>query len=505
MKTYLIGVDIGTQGTKAALYDTKGGQIASSFEPSRLIRGTDGSVEQVPEEMYGSVLRTVREVMTLSGADPAEVAAIALDGQMAGILGINENYEAVTPYDSWLDTRCEPHVEEMKAKAQDLIIGTTGCPVTFHHGPKMLWWKNVHPEIYARICKFVVPTSYVAGKLAGLRGQDAFIDYTQIHFSGFADIQSLEWSEELLSLFNLDASRMPEIVEPWKIIGHLTAAAADQMGLVAGIPIAAGCGDQAAASLGAGVTSPGMVFDVAGTASVFSCCVKDFSPDVQSHAIVFPRSVVPGLWIPLAYISGGGLCLKWFAETMASSEISLGELDREAEKVLPGSGDLYFIPHFSGRTCPYDPDLKGAWIGLSHAHTRAHLYRSVMESIAYEYGFYLKQLRRLLPEATFTKVTAVGGGARSRIFNQIKSDVLGIPYQSRISGETATLGSAVIAGYGVEIFEDFEQTMNCFEKSGNDIIIPVSENMVRYHKRAECYESLLTSLKPAFNGIRKSE
>lgn len=502
---YLIGVDIGTQGTKTALYSLDGQYVAGAFEASRLIRPAKGVVKQEADDLYGSVVRTISEVITKAGVLASHVLAIGVDGQMAGILGIDRDWNPVTYYDSWLDTRCEKYIAQIKAEDESRIIEITGCPVTYAHGPKILWWKNERPDIYAKIHKFILPTTYVVGKLAGLKAEAAFIDYTHLHFSGFGDVAQMAWSDELLNLFKVEKEKMPRIVKPWEIIGYLTKEAADQCSLITGIPIVAGCGDQAATSLAAGVTRKGIVFDVAGTASVFSCSVGQYKPDVTNKTLMYPRSVIPGLWIPLAYINGGGLCLEWFRENLTGNgpPISYQELEHMAENIAIGSEGLLFLPHFSGRVCPNNPHVRGTWIGLSWIHTRDHMYRSIMEGIAYEYYYYLRTIKCLFPDMEFSHVYALGGGAKSKLFNSIKADVLGINYKTLSAYNTATLGSAVVAGYGVKAYDNLEQTIDRFIEFESQ----VAYNPIRhaqYSRFSYIYENCFNALEPTFKALSQT-
>lgn len=453
MDAYLIGVDIGTQGTKTCLYHQDGTLKASAFEGSKLIEPKPGAMEQCPEDMLGSVVRTIHTVMTSSGVSPEAVAAIGMDGQMAGILGIDDDFNAVTPYDSWLDTRCQPEIQIMRQEAGKQVISITGAPVSYTHGPKILRWKREYPEVYQKIAKFVLPVTYIAGKMCGLTAEDAWIDYTCLHFSGFGDVQKLCWSDDLLQTFQVDQSKMPRISAPWEVIGKLTAEFAETCGLREGIPICAGAGDQAATAFGAGIVREGLAFDVAGTASVFSCCTSVFAPDTENETILYARSVLPNLWIPLAYIGGGGLCLRWIRDILARgrSDVTYDTLSEEAAKITPGSDGLIFIPHFSGRVCPHDPYVKGSYLGLSYRHTGAHLYRAVMESIAYEYDQYrniLYNSTKITPKETHV----IGGGAKSELFNQIKADVLSSTYKRLEVTDTATWGSAALAGYSIGLY-----------------------------------------------------
>ena len=217
--------------------------------------------------------------------------------------------------------RCQPYIEWMDKEAGDRITQLTGCPPTCDHGPKMLWWKNEQPEIYQRIAKFVMPVTYVAGRIAGLKSDQAFIDHTFIHFSGFSDAQEGTWSNELCEQFGLDQDKLPEIIDPSDVIGEVSQKAAKEFGLAPGTLIAAGAGDTAANALGAGIVFPGMLFDVAGTASVLAGCTNKFVADTKNRALLTMRSVIPGLWNPLAYIGGEA----WhYAGTVTNSIIDPG-------------------------------------------------------------------------------------------------------------------------------------------------------------------------------------
>ena len=451
----VVSVDIGTQGTKAALLTRSGDMLASAFVPSHLIRRSGGQVEQRPDDMLREFAEAV--AACTSARPDAAVEAVALSGQMAGVLGIDADGEAATPYDSWLDTRCEAQFDRIKSLGEAAVIAETGCPVTYAHGPKTLWWKHERPDVYRRIAKFVVPTAYVAGRLTGAKADVAYIDYTHLHFSGFADASAGGWSASLLRELDVDPAKLPRIANPWDRVGGLTPAWADACGLPAGTPVLAGCGDTAASTLGAGIVRPGMLFDVAGTASVLACCVDAYKPDAERKTLMFARSVVPGLWAPLAYINGGGQCIAWFREQLKDERggPDFDDLNRGASDRPPGSDGLYFVPHFGGRVCPNNPLLRGAWVGLNWSHDKYGMYRSMLESIAYEYHIYLDIVKDALPGVRFDEVRVVGGGAKGELFNRIKADVLGVPYATLREADTGHLGNLLIAGYALGWHADF--------------------------------------------------
>jgi len=501
VSAYVIGIDIGTQGTKAALFDGEMKIIATAFEQSKLISPKPGTVWQEPDDLYMSCARTIRELIDKSGIAGRDVAAIGVDGQMAGIMGIDESGEASTYYDSWLDTRCGKYMEEMRSRAGKRIIGLSGGPASYVHGPKILWWKNEHPEAYEKTAKFVMPQAYVVGRMTGLKADEAYFDYTHLHFSCLADNANKRWSDELLETFEIDKSKMARIVSPFEVVGRTTKDFAALSGLVEGIQVVAGCGDTAASTFGSGMFDRGQVLDCAGTASVLCSVVDSFVPDTEHETLTMMRSPVDGLFLPLAYINGGGLCIRWFRDTLSGKPAaSYDELEKEAETVGPGSEGLFFIPHFSGRALPVNTNLKGAWLGLDFRHTCGHMYRAVMESIAYEYRYYLSVLRSLYPDDSFGSMVTIGGGAKSALFNQIKADVLGIGVTVFETGDTALLGSAVIAACGVGLLSDYRQPIRRVMKKRAEFA-PDTDRHDVYGFYADAYLKAIGQLTPFYDEV----
>lgn len=505
MAEYLIGVDIGTQGTKAALFDAALNQLATAFVPSRLISPEPGVVWQEPDDLYSSCVEAIRMLMEQSGADPSKIAAIGLDGQMAGIMGVDENCAATTWYDSWLDMRCGRYMELMRERAGARIIRLSGGPVTYIHGPKILWWKHEQLEAYRKTARFVLPHTYVVGRMTGLKGDEIYYDYTHLHFSCFSDNYKKEWSQELLSEFSVEPTKMPRIVSPFTIVGKTTAAFAAASGTLDGIPVAAGCGDTAASTFGSGMFENDEMLDCAGTASVLCSVVDSYVPDDAHETMTMMRSPVDGLWLPLAYINGGGMCIRWFRDTLTGApRATYDELMREAEGVAPGSEGLLFVPHFSGRVLPNDPYLKGSFLGLDFKHTRGHLYRSILESVAYEYRYYLSVLRALYPENAFETLVSIGGGASSPLFNQIKADVLGVSVETFQTGETALIGSAVVAGCGVGLLSDYRAPIRrVMEKKA--AFTADAATTAAYRPYAKAYLAAIESVSAFYRGKPFSE
>ena len=495
---YVIGIDIGTQGTKTALFDENGSCVAEALEKSELARPEPGAVEEDPEKQVTSVCNTIRACIEKSGIHAGDVAGVSIDGQMAGVIGIGQDGKNVTPYDSWLDTRCGEYIKTMDREAGDEIIRSTGGPASYNHGPKILWWKHEHPGVYADIRSFVQPGGYAAMRLCGLSGDDSYIDSSYLHFSGFADSSTGSWNETLAKKFEVDIHKLPRITAPNEQIGTVAAHMAGRSGLKEGTPVIAGCGDTAASFLAAGAVSDGVCVDVAGTASVFASTTAKMIADTRSRTLGCGKSAVPGHWHPYAYINGGGMNLEWFRKEIIlqgrdGGEVSFEELNSVLNELVPAMTDPMFIPHLGGRVSPSQPDIRGAWTGLTWDHRAAHLYRAMFEGVALEYGVYFSILRDLDPGFQPKEIRVTGGGGKSMVWNQLKADVLQVPVVLLNHDEGAPLGSALLAGYGAGLFSDIRRTANEWIRVTNTVE-PDPEKKNLYTRRIEKYRDTIDAL-----------
>ena len=497
---FTIGVDIGTQGTKAALFSHAGRPVATAFRASQLHRPGPGIVEEDPQRQVASVCQTIRQCVRKARIATSDVAAIGIAGQMAGLIGVGADGGCVTPYDSWLDTRCKPYIAKMTGLAGDEVLRKTGCFPSFNHGPKILWWMHERKAVFRSIRAFVQPGGYAAMRLCGLDARAAFIDKTYLHFSGFADNRRGRWDEELCRTFGLDPAKLPRIVDPHQIVGELTPSMAHRCGLRAGVPVVAGCGDSVASFLSCGAANEGICVDVAGTASVFAATTTTFRPDVRNKTLGCGQAATAGLWHPYAYINGGGMNVEWFlrelagaGRTWATREKDLARLNRLASALPPDEPGPMFVPHMEGRVCPSQPLLRGAWVELGWRQSAAHLYRAVLEGVAMEYGIYRNVLARLYPSLKLAEVRITGGGANSILWNRIKAAVLDAPVV-RISGDAgAPMGAAMLAGFGVGLFKSLTDAAARWVHLGRSQR-PEKEMTARYRNMVARYERLLDSL-----------
>jgi len=496
----IISVDIGTQGTKAMLFAENGKCLAAAFRPSKLYRPAPGVVEEDPDRQFRSVCQTICECVKTARVDASSVAAIGIDGQMAGILAVDEEGRHVTSYDSWLDTRCTPYIKKMVKIAGDEVLRKTGCAPSFNHGPKILWWMAERKKTFRSIKAFVQPAGYAAMRLCGLDRRAAFLDTTYLLFSGFADNCRSAWDSGLCEAFGLDMSKLPNIVQPHAVVGELLPSMARKCGLGSRVPVVAGCGDAIASFLACGATKEGVCVDVAGTASVFATTTPSFAADTKYRTLLCGHSATPGLWHSFAYINGGGLNLEWFRREMSDhgaagkrGKITFDQLNKQAAAIRVGGELPLFIPHLGGRVCPNQPHLRGAWLGLTWEHGIPHLYRAVLEGVALEYAVYQKILELQHRGFRPKELRITGGGEKSALWNTIKADVLQIPVRRVARPEGAPLGVALLAGFGVGIFPSLATAAKNWIALGEKV--RANPSMKDYYvRRHSSYEKLLGTL-----------
>jgi xylulokinase len=500
---YVLGVDIGTQGTKTVLISENGQCLAQAFQGSNIIKKIDGTIEEDPEEQFQAVCKTIKECIEKSGIRSSNIASLAIAGQMAGIIGIGKEGKNVTPYDSWLDNRCDDYIKKMQLEVGYEVLENTGNFPSTNHGPKILWWKNERPNIFKRIHSIVQPGAYCAMRLCGLGSSKAFIDYTYLHFTGFAKIHDCSWNRNLCEKYGIEQEKLPRIVNPETKVGYVVKAMEIHTGLMEGTPVIAGCGDTSASLLSTGATKAGICVDVAGTASVFATTTTEFVMDVKEKSIGCGRAVMNGLWHPYAYIKGGGMNIEWFLREIANrgntdnwlgSDFTLDKLNLLISSLKTNRSDPLFIPHLGGRVCPNNPDLRGAWLNLSWEHSIAHLYKAVLEGVALEYALYTNILKEISKDFSPKEVRSVGGGAKSKEWNQIKADVLGLPVVTLKREVGAPMGAALLAGYGVGLFMNIDETINKWIAFGDKVTPDLQNTNLIYKERIDTYKKLIDKL-----------
>ena len=505
---YIISTDIGSQSIKTALYDEHGKLINLFTQEMKLHKAAVGALIYYGDEVYEQTLTNIEHVIKDSNIDPTNVAILAFTGMGGGIICIDKYWVPISEYTNPLDNRDHPYFIDMMKQYGYLIrsVSGTGSPMGAN---KILWFKHEFPEIYQKTKKFMLLTQYVQGKMSGLKASEAIWEFTSASLSGLCESQRFAWSEEVCDKLGIDGEKLPKIVNTTDIIGTLTREASIKCGLKEGVPIVAGAFDKPCDQLGSGSNKIGYIVDNAATYPALTVCVDRYIPDEVFKTLDCIPSATQGLWIAMTYITGGGLTHKWFCENFCCEELQSANalecdafsiLDQKAAKLPPGSEGLYFIPHLSGRATPSMPDVKGLWVGFSWTHNREHFYRSILESIAYDHACSLRVVRDLYSHIRLNQVRVLGGGASSSFWNQIKANVLGLPYVKLNRNDTTVLGAAILGGASIGLFNDINETSVKFSEI-TEVFKPQEDLHNKYQESIDIYDLIFKELKTVYNRI----
>ncbi|MCK5569642.1 MAG: hypothetical protein KAJ15_07985 [Spirochaetes bacterium] len=505
---YIIASDLGSQSVKTAIYDIEGRSIGTFTQDTKIHTKGHGALVYYGDEFYQLTTENIRFLVKKLKINPKYVAAMSFSGMGGGIIGVDENWTPTSEYTNPLDCRDQPCFSKVMLKYGDLIRSksATGSPMAAN---KIVWLKETYPEKYKKSKKFMIVTQYVQGKLAGTKIKDAFWENTSSAFTGLADVERFQWSDEICKALEIDIDKLPKLINPTDIIGTLTKEAATDCGLIEGVQIVAGAFDKPCDTLGSGSNEVGSIVDNAATYPAITVCVDKFTSDMEHKTLECHPSAIKGLWLLETYITGGGLTHKWFRDNFCIEEKISAEktgtnvynlLDEKASKIPPGAEGLLFIPHLSGRATPYDPEIRGLWVGFTWTHGREHFYRSILESIAYEHACSIKVVINNYPNIVFNQVTVLGGGSVSGLWNQIKADVLGLPYIRLNRGDFATLGAAIIGGKAVGLFKDMQATAKRFSEI-HEKYQPKTEIHNYYLHYIDTYNKMFKDLKNVYNQL----
>jgi xylulokinase len=491
-----LGIDVSTTASKALLINRAGDVVSCAVRPHALSTPRPLWSEQDPADWWQAVVSSIRESLAQARVTGEAVSAIGLTGQMHGLVLLNQQRQVLRPAILWNDQRCGDECAQIRTRiGRDRLIEVTGNEaLTGFTAPKIVWVKNNEPEIFSRARHVLLPKDYVRFRLTGSLAMDKADGSGTMLF----DLNKRDWSTDILDALGIPREWMPETFEGPQITGEVIAEAAEATGLIAGTPVVAGGGDQAAQAVGVGAVRPGIVALTLGTSGVVFASAESCLIESEGRLHAFCHAV-PGRWHLMGVMLSAAGSLQWYRDTVAPSS-SFEELMTEAEVAQAGSDGLIFLPYLSGERTPHpDPLARGAWVGLTVRHTRGHLTRSVLEGVA----FGLKDCFELLRSAGLSSIEQVrisGGGARSALWRQILADVLNAELAMVNTTEGAAYGAAILAGVGVGEWPDVETACTNLVR----IVQRVSPDMNRvqlYAKLHTEYQALYPALKDSFNGL----
>jgi xylulokinase len=455
MPKYLLGIDVGTGGTRAVIISDDGRIAASATEEHAPFASPQiGWAEQDPEDWWRAAALAVKKALAQENFRGDEIACVGFSGQMHGAVMLDAQGQVVRPALIWCDVRTQKQCDDLTARiGREKLIQLTCNPALANFTvTKLLWVRDNEPENWARVRSIMLPKDYVRFRLTGERATDL----ADASGTLLLDVAKRQWSSEVLKAAQIDRALLPALHESPDVCAKVSAIGAEATGLLAGTPVVAGAGDQAAGATGMGIVSPGAVSGTIGTSGVVFAATDRPALDPQGRVHTFCHAI-PGRWHVMGVTQAAGLSLRWFRDLLAknsasgSLEISYEQMTQAAAKIPPGAAGLLWTPYLMGERTPHlDPQARAALVGLTASHTQAHIIRAILEGVA----FSLRDTFTIFEEmrVPVNKIRLGGGGARSALWRQIQADVYGHEVEIVEAEEGAAYGAAILAGVGAKIW-----------------------------------------------------
>ncbi|WP_454114069.1 xylulokinase [Microbacterium maritypicum] len=492
----IIAHDLGTTGNKASLHHDDGRLVASVTVPYPAHFAAGGVAEQNPADWWNAVVAATRDLIARTGTAATDIAGLVVSGQMMGAVLLDADGEPARPAIIWADTRAGAQQRELEvAIGAERAYGILGHRLNPTYSvEKIMWVRDNEPDTWTRVRRVCVAKDFIVLRLTGRLATDR----SDASGTNAYDQARGTWSDEVLQAARLDPALFPEILESTQIAGTLTDAAAAALGLHTGVRVVMGGGDGPLAAVGSGVVAPeDGAYVCLGTSSWISFAADAPLHDPAMRTFTFDN-VVPGSFVPTATMQAGGASVKWIAEALSPDPAhpETSRLTAEAS-VNVDTDDLYFLPYLLGERSPmWDPDARGAFLGLARHHGRAHLVRAVLEGTAFNLLSCIQAFRE--SGAVIDRIDAVGGGAQSDVYLSVLADVWGVPVRRRtIVEEANSLGAAVTAAVGLGL-TDFSAARALSEVTAE--FTPDAGRHAVYTERHARFVNAYTALAPWFAG-----
>lgn len=470
---HILGIDAGTTGVTAGIYDLDGNLVAKSYSEFETYYPKPGWVEQDAEHWWNSIVDACRQAVKIAGAKKS-IIAISVANQRETIVPVGRDGEAVGRAIVWQDRRCGEEVEIIKQKiGEEKIAKITGLkPDPYFSLPKILWWMRHQPEIVKKAWKLMLVHDYIIYKLTG----EVVTDYSNASRTMLMDLKARKWSDEVASAFNFDLSLMPDLVNSGEVVGELRGNVAEKLGIESKPFVVAGGGDQQCSALAQGVVEVGSVKSTTGTGTFMVAPVDN----VRDYGkIIYSAHVLPGIDVGEVSIFTTGSLLSWVKRAFYHGE-GYDAINIEAEQSGIGARGLFILPFFSGAGCPHwNSEARGVIHGLTLAHSRGDIARAVMEAVAFEVRTNVEVMEESGVEVEELRLD--GGAANSMLWNQIFADVTGKLCKVSSDVEATARGAAILAASGSEHFSGIKDALDVFLPEF-DVVEPIEESKLCYNE-----------------------
>jgi xylulokinase len=500
---YLLGIDIGTSGTKTLICNDRGKVIATATVEHPIHSPNPGWSEQDPRDWWRSTCKATKAVLKQAKIKPTEIQGIGLSGQMHGSVFLASDEKPLRPALLWNDQRTAEQCAQIESKAggREALIELVANPaLTGFTAPKILWVRQHEPKVYERTKHILLPKDYIRFCMTG----EFATEVSDASGTLLLDVVNRTWSDRLLSLLDIDKSLLAKLHESPEVTGALSRQAAGATGLRQGTPVVGGAGDQAAGAVGNGIVTSGIVSATLGTSGVVFAHSDHPTRDPKGRVHTMCHAV-PGKWCVFGCMLSAGGSFQWFRNQLAASEIALAKkkkidpyelLVAEAQTAPPGSEGLFFLPYLTGERCPHpDPTARGGWIGLTARSTRASMIRSLMEGVTFGMRDALEIMNHM--GCGIKEVRASGGGARSDFWRHLQADIYKQPLVLTNAAEGPAYGVALLAGVGTGAWATVEEACKSSIKTTKKIA-PNKKLSAIYDRSYKVYDKLYGDLKDRF-------
>jgi xylulokinase len=477
--TLLLGIDIGTTATKAILLDTALGLVAERERPTALFADRPGWAEEDVAAWWANVVALCRDL-----GDGRSIDAVGVSGMVPCVVLQDGDGNPIRRSIQQNDARAEVEIAELRSRlAGARVLERTGSAITQQSvGPTLMWLQHWEPENWSRARTIAGSYDTVVRLLTGERS----VESNWALESGLFDLEVGGWGTDILDAVGLSPELLPPVRRPDEVVGGIAAQVARVTGLREGTPVVAGSADHVASAFAAGLAREGdLLVKLGGAGDILMTTAEP----VIDERLYLDYHLVPGLFLPNGCMATSGSFIRWFQQTLAGGE-SLARLDEEAAAAGPGAGGVVALPYMLGEKTPiHDPAARGAFIGMTLATERGHLFRAVLEGISFGFRHHLDVFADLGHVPRRVRVT--NGGARSRLWKQVTADVLGLPLETLRSHPGSALGAAFAAGMGTGAFADWGE-IDRFVEVG-DVVVPHDHDL--YERPYRTFRSLYPALK----------
>jgi xylulokinase len=500
---YIAGIDIGTTGSKAGIFDLTGNMLSSGYREYSCSYPKPNWIEQDPSFLVSQAMEASKDAIRKSGINPVDIVSLGFSTQRSCAIFLDKDCNLLRPMISWQDSRCHEEIHDILLKiSAEEFYDITGFPInTTWVLPKMLWVRKNEPWIWEKTSKIIQLQDFT---LKAFGAQNYMVDVPDAGFYGLWDTNKYEWSSKILDILEIDKNLLPEPMPSGTKAGVISKQVSEKSGFAEGTPICVGAGDQNSAAVGAGIVYDGFASVSMGTAGNANVYLDSEFRDPSGKSMVVNHAIY-GKWEIEGHQAGAAGVFRWFRDEIGTLEKFQAEknnqnvykiLDELIIKTPAGAQGLVFLPYLASATAPrWNPDARGILAGLAFSHDRGCLARTFLEGITLEMKDILTSM--ITSGVIISRVRLTGGASKSSVWNQIQSDTYNLAVETLKVTDTAVVGSAIMGGVGVGVFKDI--------RDGVEQMVRVDQKYEPNPRNAEIYAELYSIYCSIYEGLEEKK